>query len=74
MIPKWDTWHKVVLTTEQIKAAIGDRLLSCHTSERKRKMQEAALIAAGGGELIGNNGANNLNSDSNEELPAVEEE
>lgn len=42
LIPKWENWHQVVLTPEQIKSAVGDRLLACHTSERKRKLKEAA--------------------------------
>ena len=48
MIPKWETWHNIILTPEQIKTSVGDRLLSCHTTERKSKQKQAALESAGG--------------------------
>ena len=48
MIPKWETWHSIILTPEQIKTSVGDRLLSCHTTERKLKQKQAALESAGG--------------------------
>ncbi len=39
LIPKWDTWQNIILTPEQIKTSVGDRLLSCHTTERKSKQK-----------------------------------
>ena len=69
MVSQWEAWHTVILTTEQIKSAIGDRLLACHTSERKRKLKEAAstLDEAGGKDNdndinteIENNGENEI--------------
>jgi hypothetical protein len=43
LIPKWETWHSIILTPEQIKTSVGDRLLSCHTSEKKLKQKQAAF-------------------------------
>ena len=48
LIPTWDTWQNIILTPEQIKTSVGDRLLSCHTTERKSKQKQAALESAGG--------------------------
>jgi hypothetical protein len=39
LIPKWETWHNIILTPEQIKTSVGDRLLACHTTERKSKQK-----------------------------------
>ncbi|KAK4009276.1 hypothetical protein OUZ56_018392 [Daphnia magna] len=47
-IPKRESWHKVLLTADQIKTAIGDRLLACHTSKKKIKLQEAAALNVAG--------------------------
>jgi hypothetical protein len=57
LIPKWETWHNIILTPEQIKTSVGDRLLSCHTTERKSKQKQADLESAGGIEKNGEEGS-----------------
>ncbi|XP_045031914.1 uncharacterized protein LOC123474128 [Daphnia magna] len=69
LIPKWETWHSIILTPEQIKTSVGDRLLSCHTSEKKLKKKQAAFECAAengdGGSAENGDGRSAENDDLN---------